>query len=199
MSMTKVYSILLSPFLFAGLLQAQGSRTEMGGPHMEISEGQICFYCQSKAAGLTRTEANSIQVHLMIYNNQVEAAKKALVANSKEVLPKEKAGKFAAVVNFKRKGQANIVGATGSATEKTESKEKLLVKSDSRTVGQLNLPLMAKFMRLRSSEKKAIAPGVEEYNATIAKAKNELIQKLTDVLPEFKQERFNKALLSIKK
>jgi hypothetical protein len=40
---------------------------------------------------------------------------------------------------------------------------------------------------------------VEEYNATIAKAKNELIQKLTDVLPEFKQERFNKALLSIKK
>ncbi|MDP6505281.1 MAG: hypothetical protein QF886_16780, partial [Planctomycetota bacterium] len=113
MSMTKVYSILLSPFLFAGLLQAQGSRTEMGGPHMEISEGQICFYCQSKAAGLTRTEANSIQVHLMIYNNQVEAAKKALVANSKEVLPKEKAGKFAAVVNFKRKGQANIVGAKG--------------------------------------------------------------------------------------
>ncbi|MDP6506010.1 MAG: hypothetical protein QF886_20470, partial [Planctomycetota bacterium] len=90
-------------------------------------------------------------------------------------------------------------GAKGSTTEKAESNEKQLVKSDSRTVGQLNLPLMAKFMRLRTAEKKAIAPAVEKYNGAIASAKNELIQKLADVLPEFKQERFNKALLSIKK
>jgi hypothetical protein len=196
---TKAYSLLLSPFLFAGLLQAEGSKKEMAGPHMEISEGQICFVCQSKAAGLTRTEANAVQVHLLIYNTQVEAAKSALIGKAKEALPKVKAGKFAVVVNFKRKGQRGVVGAKGSAMEKTASKEKPMVKADSKTVGQLNLTLMAKFMRLRSAEKKAIRPAVEEYNTALASSKNELMQKLSEVLPDFKQRRFNKALLAIKK
>jgi hypothetical protein len=196
---TKAYFLLLSPFLFAGLIRAEGSKKEMAGPHMEISEGQICFVCQSKAAGLTSKEANTVQVHLLIYNTQVEAAKMALVAKSKEALPKMKAGKFATVVNFKRKGQTGVVGAKGSAMEKTESKEKPMVKADSKTLGQLNMTLMAKFMRLRSGEKEALAPAVEEYNATLASAKNELMKKLSTVLPDFKQARFNKALLAIKK
>lgn len=196
---TKAYSFLLSPFLFAGLLQAEGSKKEMTGPHMEISEGQLCFVCQSKATGLSGTEANVVQVHLLTYNTQVEAAKQALIAKSKETLPEDKAGKFATVVNLKRKGQTGVVGAKGSAMEKTESKEMPVVKADSLTLGQLNLTLMAKFMRLRSAETEALTPAVEEYNTALASAKNELMQKLSSVLPDFKQARFNKALLDVKK